>query len=203
MNYKWDIRCFLFLWERRMLAWERGTALWAKQVSVLLLASIFPSHSSTYRGVHSLWILSGKMTDPAPLFKVMLFIKTDTPFLRAMLVPWPFSKSQQLSSFLLAELNFTNCFFKIHLHLNWTLISINSEDVWAHHETPPVVTKAKYRYRKKMSIGTRVVLRFVVSLCKWAQNSPEAWFVENWVLASHHFVNTYFHCCGNSHCDIL
>lgn len=49
------------------------------------------------------------MTDPAPLFKVMLFIKTDTPFLRALTFH---KKSQQLSSFLLAELNFTNRFFK-------------------------------------------------------------------------------------------
>lgn len=71
-----------------------------------------------------------------------------------------------------------------------------------YHETASV-TKAKCRRRKKMAIDARVALRLVVSLCKWAQNSQEAWFVENWVLASHRFVNKYLHCCRSSHCDEL
>ncbi len=130
------------------------------KTSVSSITGIDISFTSTHRGVHSLWILSGKMTDPAPLFKVMVFIKTDTPFLRAMLVPWPFSKSQQLSSFLLAELNFTNCSFKIHLHLNWTLISIKNEDVWALRYiiswNSISITKLNADAERKMAMDARV-----------------------------------------------
>ncbi len=137
----------------------------------------------------------------------MLFIKTDhAVLLRAMLVPWPFSKSQQLSSFLLAELNFNQLLLQIHLHLIelWSQLRMRCVGPEVYYiMKQQSVTKAKCRRRKKMAIDARVALRFVVSLCKWAQNSPEAWFVENWVLASHHFVSTYFHCCGSSHCDVL
>ncbi len=141
-----------------MFAWERATVLWAKQVSVLLLASIVPSHPHTEGFIHfeyylEKWLIRLHCLRSCCSLKLTRRSQSDARALTFL------KKSTAVCSFSASGTNFTNCSFKIHLkHLNWTLISIKNEDVWAwsilYHETASV-TKAKCRRRKKMAIDAR------------------------------------------------